>query len=179
MSGLDGAVLDEFTQGINAPANGQQGYVVFADAQAPRPNLTYKSPADAAMALKNELGAAAESKSPEPSTIAASGGTHVITHTIAPLTPYTVYIFSIKAQIRVGTTMQWYGERRLYVFTGSAGTVTNSADSNVIGMGSGGFTLTGSATGSTITATVTNPSANPGTVFASIAEVYRKVTPTP
>jgi len=51
MSGLDGALLNEFTAGINSPANGQQGYIAIADNQTPYPNLDYISPTDLATLL--------------------------------------------------------------------------------------------------------------------------------
>lgn len=175
MSGLDGALLDEFTGGINTPANGQQGYVAFADQQTPYPNLEYKSPAETAEALRVALGQAASSKSAEPSTIAASG-THSITLTV-PSTPYTVYVYILRAQVRVGTAMTWYGQRRLTVLTGSAGTITGSNDVSETIAGSG-FTLAAGAAGSTVTCQTTS-GGSAGTIFASITEVYRKTTPTP
>lgn len=40
---VDAALLDEWTQGINRPADGQQGYVAVVDDENP-PNLKYMSP---------------------------------------------------------------------------------------------------------------------------------------
>jgi hypothetical protein len=176
MSGLDGATVDEFTAGINTPANGQQGYVAFADAQVPYPNLEYKSPAETADALRVAIGQAASSKSAEPSTIGANG-THSVTLAV-PNTPYTVYVYLLRAQVRVGSTMNWYGQRRLVILTGSTGAITGSDNVSEVNAGSG-FTLAAGASGNTVTCQVTSTVGTPGTVFASITEIYRKTTPTP
>lgn len=178
MSGLDGAILDEFTQGINAPANGQQGYVAFANGQAPRPNLEYKSPIEAAAALKQAIVQTVDVKSGEPSTIAANG-LHQISVSLQPQTPYAVYEFVMRAQVRVGTTMQWYARRRFTVTTDSSGLIAGTHDVSEASIGTG-FSLGASTPGPTaVLLTVSSSTGSAGTVFASITETYRKVTPTP
>jgi hypothetical protein len=178
MSGLDGALLDEFTQGINAPANGQQGYVAFADLQAPQPNLEYKSPTQAAAALKQAIVQTVDVKSAEPATIAANG-LHQISVSLQPQTPYAVFEFVMRAQVRVGTTMQWYARRRFTVTTDSSGFIASNHDVSEATIGSG-FSLVASTPGPTaVLLSVSSTTGTPGTVFASITETYRKVTPTP
>lgn len=177
MSGLDGAILDEFTQGINAPANGQQGYVAFANGQAPRPNLEYKSPVEAAAALKQALVQTVDVKSGEPSTIAANG-LHQVSAFQQTL-PYSVFEYVMRAQVRVGTTMQWYARRRFTVTTDSSGFIASTHDVSEAVIGSG-FTLIASNPGpAAVLLTVSSSTGSAGTVFASITETYRKTTPSP
>ncbi len=171
MSGLDGAVLDEFTQGINAPANGQQGYVVFADAQEPRPNLEYKSVDETAQRLRLSLGLAASVVTPEPHTIAANGST--VISTLLPNLPYCTCEFWLRAMCKVGTAVTWVARTRLVILTGAAGTITGSNVSAEYTVGSG-FTLAPGASVSTISLTVNSTTASVVNVFASITETYRK-----
>lgn len=173
MSGLDGALLDEMTAGINSPSNGQQGYVAFADSQTPYPNLEYVSLQTAGQRLKLPIAQAAESTSVEPATIAASGS-HVITH-VFPSTPYTVYEFVVRSQVKVGTAMTWFARTRYLIWTGSAGTQTGANATAELVAGSG-FTLTPSSSGNTLTLTVTSSTGSIGNIFSSITEVYRHTT---
>lgn len=172
---LDAAVIESFTQGINAPSNGEQGYVVFADQQSPQPNLTYKSATEAGAALKNAIVQTVDAKSAEPATIAASG-THQISVT-QPTTPYCVFEYVLRAQVRVGTTMQWYARRRFTVTTDSAGLIAANHDISESTIGSG-FTLTAATPGPTAVALNVASLGAAGVVFASITETYRKaITP--
>ena len=171
MSGLDGALLDEFTQGINAPANGQQGYFTFADGQAPRPNLEYKSPADTAAILKPLVAQVAEAKSLAGATIAASG-TAVLTYTFPP-TPHAVREYWLRCVVRVGGTTQYAARVRCCFTTSASGLIVTSSNAVEFTIGSG-FSLSANASAgaSTVGLTITSSTGSIANYSASIFEIY-------
>lgn len=171
MSGIDGALADEYTQGINAPANGQQGYFTLADQQSPRPNLTYQSPTATAAQLKLLVGQAADVRTAAGATIAASGSTG-LTFAFAP-TPYAMHEFWLRCIVRVGTTLQYAARVRLAITTNAAGAIVASSASTEFSIGSG-FSISSTATAgaTTVGLTVNSSTGSIANVMASITETY-------
>ena len=171
MSGIDGALADEYTQGINAPANGQQGYFAFADQQTPRPNLEYKSTTETATQLKMLIGQAADARTANGATIAANGS---INFTFAyPNTPHSMHEFFLRCIVRVGSTQQFAARTRLVIMTGATGLIVSSNASAEFSLGSG-FSLVHSAGVSTsvVGLTVNSTTGSVANVMASITQTY-------
>lgn len=171
MSGIDGALADEYTMGINAPSNGQQGYFTLADQQAPRPNLAYQSPAAVASQLKLLIGQAADGRTAPGATIAASGSIS-LTFSFAT-TPYALHEFHLRCIVRVGTTLQYAARVRLAITTNAAGAIVASSASTEFSIGSG-FSISSTAAGgaTTVGLTVNSSTGSVANVMASITETY-------
>lgn len=172
--GIDGALLDEYTQGINAPANGQQGYVAFADAQAPRPNLQYLSKSAAGSALRIPMAQAASAKSAAGATV-NNGGTAQLAHTFGTGVVYGVRKFLCQVIARIGSTLQYAGTLRVVITTNAAGTVvhSNSASEDVAGSGFS-MSISTSPGATAFTFNATNSSGSTATYFLSVTETYNE-----
>lgn len=174
MSGLDGALLDEYTQGINAPANGQQGYAVFADQQAPRPNLEYKSLAESGALLKNPVAAAFDATSPDGASIAGNG-THAVTLTFAHV-PKGFFEFLVRTEcVHPSAGVQFMARSRMVIGSNIAGTATAlSASSSEYTAGANfSLALTNPGGGNTIVATVTSTTATAHGIRVTINQAFR------
>lgn len=171
MSGIDGALADEYTQGINAPSNGQQGYFAFADQQSPRPNLEYKSPTATASQLKTLIGQAADARTAVGASIAANGS---ISFTYAfAATPYALHEFYLRCIVRIATTIQYAARVRLAITTNGTGAIIASSAATDFSIGSG-FSIASTAAGgaTTVGLTVNSTTASTASVMASITETY-------
>jgi hypothetical protein len=171
---LDGAVIEGFTSGINAPDNGQQGYVAFADAQVPYPNLEYLSKLEAGAALRVPIAQAANVKSAAGATV-NNGGTGQISHTFGIGIKYGVREFLCRAIARIGTTLQYAGRLRVVIITNASGTLVNTAEASEYTVGSGFSMTISTAPGSTaFTFNLTNSSGSTASYFTSITETYNE-----
>ncbi len=174
MSGIDGAVLDEFTQGINTPGDGQQGYFTFADQATPYPNLEYKSHAETAQILRLPLAKAASAKS-APGASVVHAGTAQLGYTFGNGVVYGVREFLCRVIARVGSTLQYAGRLRVVITTNAAGGLVSSAEATEYAIGSGFSMAIATGPGATgFTFVASNGSGSTASYFQSITEMYNE-----
>jgi hypothetical protein len=147
---LDAALIEQYTQGINAPTLDQAGFIAVATAAAPM-NLDYKSPTTIAATLA----ATDQAASAAGATVAASGGTNVVDFSTATGSRYNLIARAVSEN---GSGDVLFDEERELVVTNPAGTAivksnvvayTNAAASWTFGISVSGSNVRGTLTNST------------------------------
>lgn len=184
MSGLDGALIDEATAGINAPANGDQNAIVRVDnAQPPDPpNLRYQSLDSFLQEMAPLIFSEARTEShSEDGSVVATG--NVFSHEML-LTEGFASTILVVASVEDGGVngLEFYESQRVVVQFPEGGVPTLATSQVVLNNSNSDYSLTVEISGDNLKlkATVENLSVNSrGVDIAMVLELARPIPAPP
>lgn len=147
---IDAQLIEQFTQGINAPSESQAGHFAVATSAAPM-NLAYESPSAFALKLASEV--VDHTASPTASTVASGGGTHVLDFST---TTGKRYDLRVRAMSENGADDVLFDEERKLIVTNPVGTAIIKSNVVAYTNAAASWTLVLSVVGSLVRATMTN-----------------------